>query len=193
MAVILPHGVLFRGNAEARIRENLIKQGYPEERIFLVPEGVNIEKFKPIKKVPKKKKFRFLHFGRWDYRKSTKEIVEAFLKTFDKSEPVDLIVSIDNPFSEDELKTTEARLEHYNLSDDRIKIVHFPPRLGYINILKSCNVFVSCARSEGWNLPLIESMACGIPSIYSNCSGQLEFAEGRGIPVDIVGERPVSD
>ncbi|HGN2086110.1 type I restriction-modification system subunit M [Hafnia paralvei] len=27
-AVILPHGVLFRGNAEARIRENLIKQGF---------------------------------------------------------------------------------------------------------------------------------------------------------------------
>jgi type I restriction enzyme M protein len=27
-AVILPHGVLFRGNAESRIRENLIKQGY---------------------------------------------------------------------------------------------------------------------------------------------------------------------
>lgn len=27
-AVILPHGVLFRGNAEARIRENLIKRGY---------------------------------------------------------------------------------------------------------------------------------------------------------------------
>ncbi len=27
-AVILPHGVLFRGNAESRIRENLLKQGY---------------------------------------------------------------------------------------------------------------------------------------------------------------------
>jgi type I restriction enzyme M protein len=27
-AIILPHGVLFRGNAEARIRENIIKQGY---------------------------------------------------------------------------------------------------------------------------------------------------------------------
>lgn len=27
-AIILPHGVLFRGNAEARIRGNLIKQGY---------------------------------------------------------------------------------------------------------------------------------------------------------------------
>nr|WP_242043571.1 N-6 DNA methylase [Leptolyngbya sp. FACHB-671] len=27
-AVILPHGVLFRGNAEARIRQNLVRQGY---------------------------------------------------------------------------------------------------------------------------------------------------------------------
>jgi type I restriction enzyme M protein len=27
-AVILPHGVLFRGNAEARIRKNLLRQGY---------------------------------------------------------------------------------------------------------------------------------------------------------------------
>ena len=33
-------------------------------------------------------------------------------------------------------------------------------------------------------------MACGIPSIYSDCSGQLEFAEGRGIPVQIKGELP---
>ena len=32
-------------------------------------------------------------------------------------------------------------------------------------------------------------MACGTVSIYSNCSGQLEFAEGKGIPVDIIGER----
>ena len=34
-AVILPHGVLFRGNAEATIRENLIKQGYIKSIIGL--------------------------------------------------------------------------------------------------------------------------------------------------------------
>lgn len=34
-------------------------------------------------------------------------------------------------------------------------------------------------------------MACGTPSIYSNCSGQLEFAEGRGLPVKILGEKPI--
>jgi autotransporter strand-loop-strand O-heptosyltransferase len=33
-------------------------------------------------------------------------------------------------------------------------------------------------------------MACGTPSIYSECSAQMEFAEGKGFPVKIVGEKP---
>ncbi|MFG6102050.1 type I restriction-modification system subunit M [Leptothoe sp. EHU-05/26/07-4] len=36
-AVILPHGVLFRGNAEARIRQNLVQQGYIKGIIGLPP------------------------------------------------------------------------------------------------------------------------------------------------------------
>lgn len=36
-AVILPHGVLFRGNAEATIRENLIKRGFIKGIIALPP------------------------------------------------------------------------------------------------------------------------------------------------------------
>jgi translation initiation factor 2 alpha subunit (eIF-2alpha) len=35
-------------------------------------------------------------------------------------------------------------------------------------------------------------MACGTPSIYSNCSGQLEFAKNKGLPVKISHELPVS-
>jgi autotransporter strand-loop-strand O-heptosyltransferase len=177
-------------------KECTVKQGYDESKIRVVPEGVDIQTFKPENKkqyhpLTSDGRFKFFLAGRWDYRKSTKEIVESFLNTFDKSEPVDLIVSIDNPFSNDTFETTEQRLEHYGLTDDRIKVLHFPPRDEYVNLLKSCDVFVSCARSEGWNLPLIESMSCGTPSIYSNCSGQLEFAEGKGIPVNILGEKPV--
>ena len=36
-AIILPHGVLFRGNAEARIRKNLVKKGYIKGIIGLPP------------------------------------------------------------------------------------------------------------------------------------------------------------
>lgn len=176
-------------------RDCTIAQGYPADKIKVVPEGVDVHTFYPDENISHpltKDKFTFFVAGRWDYRKSTKEIIETFIKTFDKNVPVELIISVDNPFSNDGLKTTEDRLKHYGLEDDRIRILHFPPRDGYINLLKSCNVFVSCARSEGWNLPLIEAMACGTPSIYSDCSGQLEFASGRGITVKISHELPVS-
>ena len=33
-------------------------------------------------------------------------------------------------------------------------------------------------------------MACGTPSIYSNCSAQLQFAKGKGLPVKISGKKP---
>jgi len=179
-------------------KECSIKQGFNEERVKVVPEGVDVDTFFPeevdVLDEYKDGRFKFLLFGRWDYRKSTKEIIQSFLNTFDKDEPVDLVVSIDNMWGEqmDGFKTTEERLSHYNLLDDRIKILSFPKREDYIKFLKTGHVFLSCARSEGWNLPLIESMACGTPSIYSDCSGQLEFAKGRGIPVKIINEKPAS-
>lgn len=175
-------------------KECTIKQGYPQEKIKVVPEGVDVNTFFPEEinnYSTSDGRFKFFLAGRWDYRKSIKEIIETFLKTFEPEELVDLIISVDNPFSNDGLTSTEDRLKHFGMEDDRIKVLHFPSRQDYIKLLKTSSCFVSCARSEGWNLPLIESMACGTPSIYSNCSGQLEFAEGKGIPVSIIGEKPV--
>lgn len=174
-------------------KECTIAQGYPEDKIKVVPEGVDVHTFYPDKvdllDEYKDGRFKFLLFGRWDYRKSTKEIIQTFLKTFSEDEPVDLVVSIDNMWGDrmDGYKTTEERLEGYGLLDPRIKIVHFPKREDYIKFIKTGHIFLSCARSEGWNLPLIEAMACGTPSIYSNCCAQLEFAKDKGLPVNIVG------
>jgi glycosyltransferase involved in cell wall biosynthesis len=49
--------------------------------------------------------------------------------------------------------------------------------------------FYHVLEAEGWNLPLIEAMACGTPSIYSACSGQMEFAKNKGLPVKVLGEK----
>jgi glycosyltransferase involved in cell wall biosynthesis len=178
-------------------KQCIIKQGYPAEKVFVVPEAVDGNFFTPDYfnydlDLYKDNRFKFLLIGRWEYRKATKEIVETFLKTFKKEEPVDLILVVDNSdYANDGMKTTEERLNHFNLKDDRLKIVHFLQRNEYLNNLRNGHVFLSCSRSEGFNLPLIEAMACGTPSIYSNCSGQLEFATGKGHPVKILEERPV--
>lgn len=179
-------------------RECTIEQGADPNKVKVVPEGVDVDTFYPeqveLLEQYQDKRFKFLLMGRWDYRKSTKEIIETFLKTFSPDEPIDLVVSIDNMWGEemDGFKDTEERLKNYGLIDPRIKIIHFPTREDYIKYLKTGHVFVSCARSEGWNLPLIEAMACGTPSIYSECCAQMEFAEGKGLPVKVVGEKPAN-
>lgn len=165
--------------------ESLIEQGYPKDKIFIVPEGVDIKTFKPLLKIPKKNKFRFLHFGRWDYRKYTTEILRAFSEEFKNDKNVELICNVENPSPYDGLNSTKERVEKYNIDTSKITFLNFLPRKEYINSLREGDVFISCARSEGWNLPLIEAMSCGIPSLYSNYGGQLQFAQGKGIPVDI--------
>jgi autotransporter strand-loop-strand O-heptosyltransferase len=171
-------------------KEMAIKQGYPEERISIVNEGVDSEFFEPIE--PKNDKFRFLFFGRWDYRKALPEIIESFIKAFPDNNDIELILSADNPYSIDGFSSTEERLEHYGLTDDRIRVIHFPTRSEYIDYIKNGNVLITCARSEGWNIPLIEAMAAGTPSIYSNWGAQLEFAGGLGNPVKISRELPAN-
>lgn len=181
-------------------RDCVVKQGASPEKVRVVPLGVDGNTFFPeiledkdILEEYKDERFKFVLFGRWDYRKSTTEIIKTFIETFKQNENVDLVISVENPFSIDGMNSTEERLSYYGLNDSRIKIKKFPSRSDYIKYLKTGHVFVSCARSEGWNLPLIEAMACGTPSIYSNWGSQLEFAKGRGLPVDIIGEKAAMD
>jgi FkbM family methyltransferase len=173
-------------------KECTVKQGIPENKVKVVPEGVDTNIYKPKNKKTKNKIFRFLLVGRWDYRKSIREIIESFDYVFSEKENVELVISVDNPFATDGLSSTQDRLDKFGINHKNIKIVHHQSKEKYIELLHSADVFLSCARSEGWNLPLIEAMACGIPSTYSDWGAQLEFAKGKGIPIEIKGEIPAA-
>lgn len=176
-------------------RNCAIMQGYPPDKVKIVWEGIDSNKFcpgeSPVPQGYHSDRFKFLLIGRWEPRKSTLEIIKAFLEEFKPSEPVDLFIHVDNPWGKniDGLETTEQRLAHYNLIDDRIKILRNLEKVEndhlYLSYLRNANCFVSCARSEGWNIPLIHAIAVGIPTICSDYSGQLEFADGVSHKVKI--------
>ena len=61
--------------------ECTIKQGADANKVKVVPEGVDINTFFPDEVDHEDYddgRFKFILFGRWDYRKSTKEIIEVF-------------------------------------------------------------------------------------------------------------------
>ena len=169
-----------------------VEQGFDPDRVKVVPEGVdgNIFNPNPVRNPFDPSIFTFLLVGRWDYRKSTTEIIQAFCNEFMKGEPVQLVCNVDNEFATDNMKTTEERLFGHQLNDPRIIVKHFMKPDEYVACLKNCNAFVSCARSEGWNLPLIEAIACGVPTICSNYGAQLDFAREISSMVDIKEHLP---
>ena len=180
-------------------RQCTIEQGYPADRVKVVPEGVNGKIFLPgnsdiEKKVLFKRynipddAFVFMIFGRWDYRKFTEEMITAWYQKFGNVDKCYLVLSVNNPFPSDSMNTTEERLKYYNLNHDRIRVLHFPPREEYIQWLQYGSCMIACSRSEGWNLPLMEALACGTPSICSDWGGHLEFADGIAYKVNVPNE-----
>ena len=157
-------------------RDCTIEQGYDPKKIFVVPEGVDLKRFYPIKH-ERNKKFQFMIFGRWEHRKYTREMVQAFIEEFNNKESVELLLSADNSFPVDEYKSTEERLVKYNLQDSRIKILHFPSDEEYTKYLQTGDCLLMVSRSEGWGLPGIESLACGTPTLILDWSAPLEYGK----------------
>lgn len=167
-------------------KECLVRQGLDENKIDIVHEGIDSDCF-PIQQ-EKSDKFKFFLAGKWGFRKSIKEIIECFLKTFQNINDVELHITVDNSYPT--WIPTEERLKMHGLSSQKIVIHSFPDRNVYLNLLKNSHVFLSCSRGEGWNIPLAEAFACGIPAIYSRGSGQMEFAEEYPLGVDILKKIP---
>ena len=170
-----------------------VAQGIPEEFIRVVPEGVDPEIFKPathIRGFRQKGEFHFLHVGQWQPRKSTLEICQSFLKAFPARiyKNVRLYLSCDTLFPSDDYKSTEERLIGNGITDSRIIPVHFEDKDGYVRRLQAADCFVSCARAEGWGLPIIEAMACGVPTIVADWSGSTEYA-GDALKVRVLSHR----
>ena len=136
----------------------------------LVPLGVDLELFKPTPSFNRKPVF--LHVGKVEVRKRSKEIVDCFAEEF-LNDDVELWLAWDNIFTgnEDWNRYAQQKL------GDKVKIL---PRMDYLQVPKmfqACDAVISLSSAEGWNLPILEGMASGKWIIATNCTGQTEFID----------------
>jgi glycosyltransferase involved in cell wall biosynthesis len=136
----------------------------------LVPLGVDHSLFKPIPSFNKKPVF--LHVGKVEVRKRSKDIVDCFAEEF-KDDDVELWLAWDNIFTgnDDWNRYATERL------GDKVRIL---PRMDYLQLPKmyqASDAVISLSSAEGYNLPILEGMACGKWIIATDCTGQTEFLD----------------
>lgn len=160
----------------------LIKNEIPEFKIRIVREGYDPEIYKPDFAF-KQGVFTFLAAGKLEERKGIIQTIRCFSDAL-KNEDVKLIVHCRNEFDIKWHSKVEKEIlglgfmtsdgDNYYRGNQRIEII--PAFIKDMNILYSKADFgIFLSRAEGWNLPLIEMIACGIPCIAGSWTGQSEY------------------
>ena len=155
-------------------RDNLIANGIEAHRVAVVPEGVDTDFFTPSPSRERSQRFRFLSVGKWECRKFTDGLVRAFAAEFSPREDVELYLQAHNPYIAN--FSVAEKLEQTGISNlSNIVIGKRCGRRALRALYRSADCFVLPTRAEGWGLPILESMACGVPAIVTGYSAPLDY------------------
>jgi len=166
--------------AEA-VRQGFLCAGFRPAQVQVIPNGVQTRLFcpeGPVFALPTSRRFRFLFVGGLIYRKGIDLLLQAWTQAFGPAEEVCLV-----------LKETGAQgsyaLEQYRLlaqdlaaSSDCAEILYLDAELSpeeLAALYRSCQVYVHPYRGEGFGLPILEAMACGLPVVVPDLGPAPEF------------------
>ncbi|PQB05085.1 glycosyltransferase family 4 protein [Aureitalea marina] len=133
----------------------------------------DLEKLQAVREKYKLPSQYLLHFGSMDPRKNTRRVLEAFVLYTKAVDPTTNLVLLS--YSQEALIANLQILE----AEDLLQQITLP---GYIDdqdlaaIYQDAVLFLFPSLREGFGIPIIEAMACGVPVITSNTSSMPEVA-----------------
>lgn len=139
----------------------------------VVPLGVDTNIFKPH--TTARDTTVFFNCGKWEVRKGHDILVNCFNEAFCEEDDVELWMMCENPFL-GEQNSHWINLYKNSPLGHKIRIIPRQQHQSDVYSIMSqtdCGVFP--ARAEGWNLELLEMMACGKTVITTNYSAHTEF------------------
>lgn len=157
----------------------MARNGVDPGRLYVVPEGVDPEIFNPrapaTEVILDRPGYKFLNIGRFEDRKGTALLVRAFDAEFELDDDALLVLACHNPHQVG--FDIGAELRSLNLKHPE-KLVFVPPvarQEVLASLYTACDAFVAPSRAEGWGLPIIEAMACGLPVVTTDHGAPLDY------------------
>ena len=141
-----------------------------EDKISLIPNGVNLEEFSRLPDVVKKGK-TVLYAGRLEEYKGVQYLVEA-LPFLEKDFSLEII-------GWGTYKTRLVELAGKLGVKDRVSFYQSLPRREFIKMLAEAGVFVLLSRYECFSIVVAEALAAKTPCIVANTSALREWVDGR--------------
>jgi len=155
--------------------------------MHVMPLGVDVDYYHPgIVGFRPSDRFTFLSVFEWGERKGAEILLRAFAQEFKESEDVLLLVSVYNHDPDVDVHGEIAKLD----------LESCPPIVVMVNaefadyqmgaLYRSADCFVLPTRGEGWGMPVLEAMACGLPTISTAWSGPADFLTAdTGYPLEV--------
>jgi GT2 family glycosyltransferase len=155
--------------------------------IRVMPLGLDIGYLNPgITGFRPSGRFTFLSVFEWGERKAPEILLHAFAEEFKESEDVMLLLAVYNRDPTVDVRREVARLE---LPPSAPVVLMVNPEFADYqmgSLYRSADCFVLPTRGEGWGMPVLEAMACGLPAIATNWSGLADFLTADvGYPLDV--------
>ena len=164
-----------------------------QNRINIVPLGVDNVLFKPAKSTTEKTVF--FNCGKWEIRKGHDFLISVWDNFCSRPEvdidDVELWMMCDNPFLQDQEKQSWENL--YKRSNIRL-LPRVEKHEEVYNVMKEVDCGVFPSRAEGWNLEALELLSCGKQLIITNYSAHTEFCnKDNSYLVEVTDTEPAFD
>jgi len=165
------------------VRNVYVRDGIPAEKVFVIPNGINPQKFHPgVKPYPLKtrKSLKLLFVGGTIYRKGIDLLLEAYLKAFTRNDDVCLVIKdiCKDSFYKGRNFADKVKEIQNDLRAPEIEYIDdVLPEARLIGLYTACDALVHPYRGEGFGLPILEAMACGIPAIVPRGGACLDFCD----------------
>jgi glycosyltransferase involved in cell wall biosynthesis len=159
-----------------------------DTEIYVIPNGVELDRFRPVGEGRKIKNLKLLTVGRLSVSKRIELLVSA-MELIRRQFPSAILKIAGGGGLENQLR----KLIKDKGMADCISVLGIVPAEEMPGLYRESDIFISASAQEGMSNAMLEAMASGIPIVTTRCEGVQELIADNGIVIEEADAKLIAD